>query len=286
MFPVIKNYTQSYLFFILATVIPWFLWGMAAYLNGKPDMFCSWALVRLFTLGGLVAPVSIAFILIWRSPVLRCDVAGRLVNARSCKPVYWLLALLLMPVSLLLAQLFSLPFGYPLSQFAFSEGYSFSSNIFPIWLLLIAAPATEQLAWHSYGTDSLCARLNLMSASLLFAFFWAIWHIPMAFIEGYYISDEMDGNWVHSANYLLSLFPFAIIMNWIYFKTDRSILAAVVFHVGAGYFNELFQTHPDSKVIQTGLLGILAIVLVLAERDFFFGNLSGDTNRSISGKTL
>jgi CAAX protease family protein len=37
----------------------------------------------------------------------------------------------------------------------------------------------------------------------------------------------------------------------------------------AGCFNEAFNTHPDSKVIQTGLLLVLAIFLVANDTPFF-----------------
>lgn len=52
-------------------------------------------------------------------------------------------------------------------------------------------------------------------------------------------------------------------------RAHRSILVAVVFHITAGCFNELFETHPDSEVIQTGyLLLLLAIGIVVTDRDF------------------
>ena len=70
---------------------------------------------------------------------------------------------------------------------------------------------------------------NLMNASLLFALFWGIWHLPLSFINDYYHSNLVDSGWIHSVNFLLSLFPFVIIMNWLYFKTGRSILAAILF---------------------------------------------------------
>ncbi|MEI6756220.1 MAG: hypothetical protein WCK85_00070 [Chlorobium sp.] len=59
-------------------------------------------------------------------------------------------------------------------------------------------------------------------------------------------------------------------MNWLYYKTGRNILVAIVFHFTAGFFNEIFSTHPDSKIIQTALLLLLALFLMLKERDFFF----------------
>ncbi len=52
----------------------------------------------------------------------------------------------------------------------------------------------------------------------------------------------------------------------LHYKTHRSILVAVVFHITAGCFNELFRTHPDSKVIQTVLLLVLSIVVVMTDR--------------------
>lgn len=59
-------------------------------------------------------------------------------------------------------------------------------------------------------------------------------------------------------------------MNWLYYKTGRNIVIVIVFHITAGYFNEIFATHPDSKIIQTILLLMLATIIVLNNRSFFF----------------
>jgi hypothetical protein len=71
-------------------------------------------------------------------------------------------------------------------------------------------------------------------------------------------------------NFLVSIIPFVLLMNWLYYKTGRNILVAVVFHITAVYFNEIFATNPDSKIIQTVLLLILAAIIVFKEQDFFF----------------
>jgi len=71
----------------------------------------------------------------------------------------------------------------------------------------------------------------------------------------------------------VSIVPFVLIMNWLYYRTARNILVAVVFHITSGYFNELFATHPDSKIVQTGLLlAFAAVVLCLDWRLFFHRN--------------
>lgn len=269
----IRHYKHPYLFYFLATFIPWFFWGIAAYISHSTDFLYPAELASLFSFVGLLSPTVIAFILIFRNQRLKADMLQRMIWVRGSKPIYWLLTLLLMPVSILLAQLVSLMFGYPVSQFAFSEHYSFTSGVFPVWFLLVAAPVIEELAWHSYGTDSLRQRFNLMKTCLIFALFWGIWHMPLSFINGYYHSNLVDGGWIHSVNFLLSLFPFVIIMNWLYYKTGRSILSAIIFHVTAGYFNEIFATHPDSKVFQTGLLIMLALFIVIKEKQLFFGTV-------------
>lgn len=280
---VIKHYRHTYLFYFLATIIPWSFWAVAAIVSHSSDYSYAAESASLLAFIGLLAPTLIAFALIYRNKRLMRETMQRIINLRSGKPVYWALTLFLMPVSILAAQLISLAFGYPASQFAFSESYSFTSGIFPVWFLLVAAPMIEELAWHSYGTDCLCSRFSLITASILFALYWGIWHIPLSFINDYYHSNLVDGGWIHSVNFLVSLFPFVIIMNWLYYRTGRSLLCAIIFHVTAGYFNEIFATHPDSKVIQTGILMMLAIFIVLKEKELFFGRLASTSNTLVPG---
>ncbi|MDD3654785.1 MAG: CPBP family intramembrane metalloprotease [Desulfotomaculaceae bacterium] len=175
-----------------------------------------------------------------------------------------------MLASILLAQAISLLFGYSTEQFKFSGGFSFTAGIFPAWFMLFLAPIIEELAWHTYGTDCLRQRFNLIKTSLLFAIFWAFWHLPLSFIKDYYQANLAEEGLIHSLNFGVSLIPYVILMNWLYYKTDRNILVAIVFHISAGFFNEIFLTHPDSKVIQTILLLVLTVFIVVKERDFFF----------------
>ena len=80
----------------------------------------------------------------------------------------------------------------------------------------------------------------------------------------------MSEGWLYSLNFIVSIFPFVILMNWLYYKTNRNILVAIIFHITAGYFNEIFATHPDSKCIQTVLLLIVSAVIVVKEHRLFF----------------
>ena len=266
-----EKYRHPVLFYGLSTAIPWAFWFAAAYLSHlTPTNQLLAVAVSVLGIVGLLAPALIAFWMIWPDTDLRNDIKRRLFSLKEIQPIYLFLTCFLMLGSILLAQAISLLFGYSADQFSLSGKTSFSAGIFPGWFLLFLAPLIEELAWHSYGTDCLRVRMNLIRASLLFAVFWAFWHMPLSFVKDYYHSNVAETGLLYSLNFAFSLIPFVILMNLLYYKTNRNILVAVVFHITAGCFNEVFCTHPDSKVIQTVLLSILSVVLVLRERDFFF----------------
>jgi len=267
----IATYSHPVRFYFLSTMIPWLFWFIAAYLSHITSDMNYYAISgSLLALLGLISPLIIASIMMGPDPNLRNDFFKRIFNFRDIKAVYIIATCFLMLGSLLLAQAISLFVGHSIDQFSFAKSTSFTFALFPAWFLLFLAPMIEELAWHSYGTDCLRARFSLFTSSILFAVFWVFWHLPLAFIKDYYHSNVAETGWLYSLNFAISLFPFVILMNWLYFKTGRNILVPILFHITAVLFNEMFLTHPDSKVIQTVLLLALSIFLVCKEKHFFF----------------
>ncbi|WP_052670611.1 carboxypeptidase-like regulatory domain-containing protein [Draconibacterium sediminis] len=280
-----RIYNKTALFYGLATLIPWILWILAGHIshienNGSAPQ----SLASIIAFLGLLAPVLITLFMASQNKNLADDLSRRIFNFKEIRSTYIVLTLLLMPFSILLAQAVSLMFGYSIDQFQFAKSFSFTSGIFPVWVMLIIAPLLEELAWHSYGTDSLRVRFNLFATSLLFALFWGIWHVPLSGIKDYYHSNLVEAGWIYSLNFIVSLFPFVLIMNWIYYKANRNIILPVIFHIAAGFFNEIFATHPMSKVIQTGLLILFALYIVANDKSFFFSKeikTTSQKNRTI-----
>ena len=266
-----ESYKQPILFYSLATILPWIFWVTAGYISHlTPDKELYTNLASIIALVGLLAPTIVAIWLINNESGIRKDFYNRFFNFKSVKPIYLFLTVFLMLASILLAQAISLFFGYSASQFVITGNYTFSSGIFPVWFLLIIAPIIEELAWHSYGTDCLRNKYNLFKTSLIFGAFWGLWHVPLSLIKDYYQSNVVETGWIYGVNFLVSIIPYVIIMNWLYYKSNRNILVAIIFHITAGFFNEIFATHPDSKIIQTVLLLVFAIFIVIKEQDFFF----------------
>ena len=266
----IERYRHPFVFYGLSTAIPWAFWFAAAYVSRiTPANRFTGVAVGILGVIGLLGPTFVAMSMIWPDSDLRADIRRRIVGFGDIRPIYLFLTCFVMLASILLAQAISLLFGHSTDQFGLSGMSSFSAGIFPGWFLLFLAPLVEELAWHSYGTDCLRQRMNLLKTSLLFGVFWAIWHMPLSFIKGYYHSNVAETGLLYSLNFVVSLVPYVVLMNWLYYKTNRSILVAIIFHITAGVFNEMFRTHPDSKVIQTVLLLLMAIVVVVKERGFF-----------------
>jgi uncharacterized protein len=266
---IIQRYRHPVAFYAAATAVPWVLWSLAGRISYREMSGQETAIASGLAFAGLVAPMAVAFIAIARDRELRADVLSRL-TLKGITAGYAAIACLTMLASILLAQAISLLFGYSPHQFVITGHYTFTSGVFPVWFLLIAAPVVEEFAWHSYGTDALRARFNLLLTSIVFATYWAVWHVPLAGIKGYYHANLVAGGALYGVNFLISVFPFVILMNWLYYRTGRNILIACVFHITANYFNEIFATHPDSKVIQTGLLLVLAGIVVGTNRRLFF----------------
>ncbi len=267
----IKNYKHPFLFYGLAIVIPWSFWFTAGYISHitpYKDLYLN--IASILGLIGLVSPMIVAYAIISKDPDLKNDLIKRFFNFKQVRIIHLILTCFLMLASILLAQAVSLLFGYSPDQFVITGHFTFTSGIFPVWFMLILAPVIEELAWHTYGTDCIRNRFNLFKTSLIFGLFWGIWHVPLSTIRDYYQSNLVETGWIYGVNFLVSIIPYVLIMNWLYYKTNRNIIVPVIFHITAGYFNEIFNTHPDSKIIQTILLLIFAAVIVVKEKDFFF----------------
>ncbi|EKD45386.1 MAG: CAAX amino protease family protein [uncultured bacterium] len=270
----IKYYDRPVLFYFLSTFITWVAWGIAAILSHVYPQ--NEALCALLLFLGLISPAVVAFTLMYSNNKLRNDFFPRLLQFSNIKPIYIVLAFFLMPLGIVLAQFISLLFGYSTEQFSLSHEPSFTAPLLSVWVVLFLAPVIEEMAWHSYGTDCLRAKFNLFTTCLMFSLFWAIWHLPLSFVKGYYQSNLIEISWLHSLNFSISIFPFVFLMNWLYYKSGRSILLAIIFHMSGNFSSEIFSTHPDTKIIYTILLTLLSAMIICVEKNMFFKKI-GET---------
>jgi uncharacterized protein len=256
-------------FFLMTMTGTWIFWFAAAYLSHQKG-YEKWQI--LLILAGLLVPCTLALAMIYDSgnSSLIKDFWEKLFLYKISTSTLLIIGIMLF--FFFLATALSLLFGKSAQQFALAgefnvmKGWQVLSLVIPLFL----APALEELGWRGYGVDSLRANFNLFSTSMIFALLWALWHLPLFFIKGYYQYELWQTSIVYAANFFISIIPVAILTNWIYFKNGRSILIVIVVHALLNGCAVLFKMEQFTKCIVTLLLCLLAGALIAYEKDFFF----------------
>ena len=146
----------------------------------------------------------------------------------------------------------------------------FSAGFLPVLLVLFLAASFEELGWRSYAMDSLNVKHSYFIATLIFALLWAFWHFPLFFIKGYYHYELAHANILFASNFMFSVFPMAFIISWICRKNSGSIIAAILFHFVINISQEALQMSQITKCIETGVLLVIAAVIVMFNKKMFF----------------
>ena len=137
-------------------------------------------------------------------------------------------------------------------------------------VILFLAPTFEELGWRGYGVDSIRSRCNLFTTTVLFGVLWGLWHVPLFFTNGNYQHELWNTSIVYVINFFAQILVATVVMNWIYYKNNRSITAAILFHFTLNLFSVLFQTEQFTKCIITIILLIIAVVIIVQNQAFFF----------------
>ena len=228
---------------------------------------------------GLLAPFGTAMVLIYGTKNRRAaeDFRKRLLNTQSIPGRYWLVILLLMPAVVLLATLTSLLLGGSADQFKLHPDFLAGGWALFITLIgIMLAPTFEELGWRSYGMESLKQHRTIFSATMIFAVLWALWHVPLFFIKDYYQNTLIDYGAAHVVNFFVQCLAAAFLMNWVYYKTGRSIIGIILFHAMINITAMILQTEQSTKLIVTLLLIILSAAVYAANRDFFHRSAGSD----------
>ncbi len=130
-----------------------------------------------------------------------------------------------------------------------------------IWWLIFG-PLIEEPGWRGYGLDGLQTRYSALLSSLIIGAVWALWHLPLFLLEDTWQAQNIGlgtlSFWLYLANILLG----AIVVTWIYNNTNRSILAAILFHFSGNAFGELFALSQQAEVYNTLLFAMTTLLII------------------------
>ena len=267
------------LFFALAYLFTWIFWIPAIFIKGNTG--------TLLMMLGLIAPavVSTLFVVFSGSDALKKDLRQKIVGFYKVKWMNVLLAILVFAGITACSILLSLAFGQPLSQFSFTEDFSFTGvGIGSALLTILVASIIEEVGWKGYCEDSIGNYMNWFWESMIFGALWSFWHFPLIFIQGTYQAGLMV-NPLYVINFFVSGIPLGFIITWVYLASDRSILACMVFHLFVNFMQEKIAMTPETKCVQTIVVIVATVIIVAAKRDMFFETRHvGRLLDSVSGK--
>jgi membrane protease YdiL (CAAX protease family) len=204
--------------------------------------------VRLLgVFGPAIVAISLSAVIGGRRAV--ADVTQRL-NGRRISGLWWAAATLIQPAILLLTFLLYNALAGS-SRLTVLDLGSASGFIVQIVILALAAFG-EEIGWRGFALPTLLRRFSALTASLILAVFWTLWHIPFWVLQTSF-QDYGPSYWVLN---FLSILPTTIFLTWIFNHTRGSILPAVAFHLTFNIINV--------AVVQvTGLIVPYLILIVL-----------------------
>jgi membrane protease YdiL (CAAX protease family) len=201
------------------------------------------------------------------SAALKLDFWDRLFNVRRVRPLYAAIAVAVPIAVICLSILLSIWLGQPADQFRLSGG---TGLIALVVLALVLAPICEEVGWHGYGADSLRDGFGMLPATLLFAALWCAWHAPLVLVPGTYQHElAVMNSKMFVANFFVSIIPAGIIANWLYYKNERSIAAAILFHAMLNAAVVLIAAGQVAKIIATLLYAAIAAGLIIGDGRLF-----------------
>ncbi len=256
--------TSPWPYFILALGWSWLFWIPAAALGLDTSMTPGVILLTIGIFGPAVSAILLTCLTCDKQE--RRDYWDRLISFKRIGPKWCAIIIVIAPVYSALAILSGLVIKGNMPALDTAVGYvTHPLTIIPFALArMIYGPLPEEMGWRGYALDRLQRRWSALVSSLVLGVIWAIWHMPMFFMRGSLMSDVFP---LWSTRFWVAMGPGlltgSVVMTWIYNNTQRSTLAAILFHFMMNFTGEFLRLPGDIKNYQFVWLTIIAIVVTI-----------------------
>jgi membrane protease YdiL (CAAX protease family) len=120
----------------------------------------------------------------------------------------------------------------------------------------------EEIGWRGYALPRLQTRMSALSASLLLAPIWALWHLPL------WLTGAPGRTPLIYAGFVVSAFGLSVLLTWVYNSIRGSLLMVVLLHATINLPITLLYDALGSRVtvpvlLYFGLTVVAAIVVVI-----------------------
>jgi uncharacterized protein len=252
------NTNSTWFFFMIAFGISWFFWIPATF--AKENVLGS-AWVILLYLGGLGPPVAgITLTYLNKDKAYQKEYWQRALNPKRIGGKWYLVILFAYPI-LVLSVAWILNGQIQITETLKELWEQPLSLITFVIFIFIFGPLPEELGWRGYVLDELQERVNAVVASIVLGAIWAIWHLPLFFMNGTY-QNEMGIGTPSFWQFCIFAVVFSVLITWVYNNNRRSTLSAALFHFTVNLTGNLMEISPTEELIRNILLVIITIIIV------------------------
>ena len=127
-----------------------------------------------------------------------------------------------------------------------------------LFFAIYSGPLTEEFGWRGYALSVMRSRWSLLSSSLIIGVVWSVWHYPLFFLNGQYAIEQY---WLTIPLHLLKHISLSLIIGFFFYRTNGSILSAILIHGVSNAVVRLSGPLPVSAdVIYHGMLIMTALL--------------------------
>lgn len=216
-------------FYGLAFVISWIIWGALAFIPALEEMY-------FFVILGAYGPLLAAWITTrffsgkegvkaWRKRVFNFKTGWRTI----------IIAIFVLPIFLALAHLLIYVLFVGSVQLSRDPPWWWAVSVFPINMAVtsIFSSSMEEPGWQGFALPHLVKRFHPAAANIIHGVIWATWHLPL------YFTPAWSGNepfiWL-----LLYTTPLSMFFFWLTNNSRRSVVPAIFAHSAGNLYGSLF----------------------------------------------
>jgi uncharacterized protein len=123
-------------------------------------------------------------------------------------------------------------------------------------VLLLGGPLGEEFGWRGFALPFLQDRLGWRAASLVLGLVWAVWHLPLFYIDGTAQAH------IPLALFLLSVVAMSVVFAWLVHRTAGSVVAALLFHTAINFWPSVVPVLPTEGSYRAYAIVVSVLVLL------------------------
>lgn len=237
----------------------WSLWWSAAALRDASPTLVS----LLFLAGGLGPFLGAAWVARRRGAAYRRELLRRVWDPRGIRARWWVALVALSIGPAVVGAGVALFAGLDATPAAYGVGAVASVLVFAL-----VAGVVEEPGWRGVASDAWQLGARPVWAALGIGAWWALWHLPLYFVQGTYQHGLGFGSfrfWLTT----LVLVHLGVVYLWLVNGTGGSILLAVLAHAGFNAAGELTPRTTLGDVIALLVVAAVALILLAVIQHWF-----------------